>query len=152
MVGVASALGNSVSMNWLEIPFNNNFERVSLAFCSFGYGYLRIVDRNRVFVYQKPIQKEFYKIGNLISMVYIKKYLLGSNGKFIYCSIKSVAKGIVLEGAGRGHIPPQAVEAVYFAIAHGVKIVLTTSCEEGEVFPIYDFAGGVRDRQDRIEV
>ena len=119
------------------------------AFSSFGYGYLGIVDGNRVFVYQKPIQKEFYKIGNLISMVYIKKFLLGSNGKFIYCSIKSVAKGIVLEGEGRGHIPPQAVEAVYSAIAHGVKIVLTTSCEEGEVFPISDFAGGVSDRQDR---
>lgn len=63
VVGVASTLGNSVSMKWLEIPFNNNFERVSLVFCSFGYGYLGIVDRNRVFVYQKPIQKEFYKKG-----------------------------------------------------------------------------------------
>ena len=31
VVGVASALGNSVSMKWLEIPFNNNFERVSLS-------------------------------------------------------------------------------------------------------------------------
>ena len=29
--GVASALGNSASMKWLEIPFNNNFERVSLS-------------------------------------------------------------------------------------------------------------------------
>jgi len=29
--GVASALGNSASMKWLEIPFNNNFERVSIS-------------------------------------------------------------------------------------------------------------------------
>lgn len=119
------------------------------AFCSFGYGYLGIVDSNRVFVYQKPIQKEFYKIGNSIPIVDIIKFSLGSNGKFIYCSVKSGAKGIVLEGAGRGHIPPQAVEAVDFAVAHGVKVVLTTSCEEGEVFPIYDFAGGVKDLQNK---
>ena len=119
------------------------------AFNSFGYGHLGIVDRNRVFIYQKPIQREFYKIGNLIPIVDIIKFSLDSDGKFIYCSVKSGAKGIVLEGAGRGHIPPQAVEAVDFAIAHGVKVVLTTSCEEGEVFPIYDFAGGVKDLQDR---
>jgi L-asparaginase len=119
------------------------------AFSSFGYGYLGIVDRNRVFIYQKPIQKEFYKIGNSIPIVDIIKISLGSNGKFIYCSVKSGSKGIVLEGAGRGHIPPQAVEAVDFAIAHGVKVVLTTSCEEGEVFPVYDFTGGVKDLQDR---
>ena len=29
--GVASALGNSASMKWLEIPFNNNFERVAIS-------------------------------------------------------------------------------------------------------------------------
>ena len=119
------------------------------AFSSFGYGYLGIVDRNRVFIYQKPVEKEFYKIGNSIPIVDIIKFSLDSNGKFIYCSVKSGAQGIVLEGAGRGHIPPQAVEAVAFAIAHGVKVVLTTSCEEGEVFPVYDFAGGVKDLQDR---
>jgi len=44
------------------------------AFSSFGYGYLGIVDRNRVFIYQKPIQKEFYKIGNLIPIVDIIKF------------------------------------------------------------------------------
>lgn len=119
------------------------------AFGSFGYGYLGIVDRNRVFVYQKPVEKEFYTISNPIPLVDIIKFPLDSNGKFIYCSVKSGAKGIVLEGAGRGHIPPQAVEAVDFATAHGVKVVLTTSCEEGEVFPVYDFAGGVKDLQDR---
>ena len=31
VVGAASALGNSASMKWLEIPFNNNFERVSIS-------------------------------------------------------------------------------------------------------------------------
>lgn len=30
-VGVASALGNSASMKWLEIPFKNNYEKVSMA-------------------------------------------------------------------------------------------------------------------------
>lgn len=119
------------------------------AFTSFGYGYLGVVDKNKVFIYQKPVQREFYKIGDIIPIVDIIKFSLDSNGKFIYYAVKNETKGIVLEGAGRGHIPPQAVEAVDFAIAHGVRVVLTTSCEEGEVFPIYDFAGGVKDLQDR---
>lgn len=117
-------------------------------FDSFGYGYLGVVDK-KVFIYQKPAQREFYKINTIIPVVDIIKFSLDSNGKFIYHAVKTQTKGIILEGLGRGHIPPQAVETVDFAITHGVKVVLTTSCEEGEVSPIYDFAGGGKDLQDR---
>lgn len=115
------------------------------AFTSFGYGYAGYVDKSDVAVYQKPVARECYSPRPPFPRVDVYKAFLGGDGALIDAAAAAGARGLVLEGEGRGHIPPAACEAVSRAVDQGVAVVVTTACEEGRVHPVYDFAGGVRD-------
>ncbi|MBM6849647.1 asparaginase, partial [Bacillus licheniformis] len=51
----------------------------------------------------------------------------------------------VLEGVGRGQVPPNMMADIEQALNQGVYIVITTSAEEGEVYTTYDYAGSSYD-------
>ncbi len=114
-------------------------------FESFGYGYLGIIDNNIVSIYQKPISKDNYQIITQIPRVDIIKCYTGADGVFIEAAIGAGAKGIVLEGVGRGQVSPYMMDAIKKAIAAGVITVITTSAEEGKVYPSYGYLGSAND-------
>ena len=118
-------------------------------FTSPGFGYLGTVDLNRVYYYQRPLCRRTYEPKGPFPLVDIVKFPMGMDGRLIRASADSGAQGIVIEGAGRGHIFPEGAEEVSNAIAQGLRIVLTSSCPEGLVAPVYDFKGGVHDLQKR---
>jgi len=119
------------------------------AFTAFGQGHLGQVDHDDVEVHQRPARREHIAINGEVPRVELLKFPLGADGALVDAAVASGAKGIVLEGSGRGHIPPFAVESIQAAVASGVRVVLTTSCEEPRVYPVYDFAGGVMDLSGR---
>lgn len=120
------------------------------AFDAFGYGYLGYIDKNDVYIYQTPVRKEHYVTNNKLPRVDIVTFPLDADGSLIeYLVDNKNTKGIIIEGSGRGHISPKAVDSISKATENGIKVVLTTDCEEGRVHPIYDFAGGVNDLINR---
>lgn len=121
-------------------------------FTSFGFGYLGIVDQDTVKFYQRPLQREYFKMETNLPEVEIVKCSLGSSGHFIQHAADIGIKGIIIEAAGRGHAPPTIMESVKYAISKEVKVVLTTSAEEGEVKVIYDFPGSAYDLQNNAVV
>ncbi|MBB5178701.1 L-asparaginase [Planomicrobium koreense] len=114
-------------------------------FDSFGHGYLGIIDNNVVSVYQKPIDHEVKKVGISIPRVDIVKCFSGQDGLLIDLLVQGGAKGIVLEAAGRGQISPYMVDSIEKAVAKGVVVLLTTSAEEGRVYPSYGYLGSAHD-------
>lgn len=114
-------------------------------FESFGYGYLGIIDNNIVSIYQKPIIKDNYQITKQIPRVDIIKCYTGADGLFIEAAVEAGAKGIVLEGVGRGQVSPYMMDAIKEAIAAGVIVMVTTSAEEGKVYPAYGYLGSAHD-------
>ncbi|WP_416149688.1 asparaginase [Salipaludibacillus sp. HK11] len=119
-------------------------------FNSFGFGYLGIIDNNKIHVYQKPVKSEYYKVKPKKSItVDIIKCYLESDGKFITACVDAGVNGIVLEGVGRGQVSPSMIAAIQKAIDRGIKIVITTSAEEGEVYPTYDYNGSAYDLYKR---
>jgi len=114
-------------------------------FNAFGFGYLGIIDNDQVHVFQKPIKREFYDIHSPIPQVDIIKCYIGADGKFIKASRDSGVKGIILEGVGRGQVAPEMMEEIQLAINAGIKLVVTTSAEEGSVYPTYDYLGSAYD-------
>ncbi|XJZ26067.1 asparaginase [Bacillota bacterium Lsc_1132] len=114
-------------------------------FNAFGFGYLGIIDNDEVHVFQKPIKREFYEIQSTIPTVDIIKCYIDSDGKFIKAARESGVKGIILEGVGRGQVHPDMVEEIEKAIKAGIKIVITTSAEEGAVYTTYDYKGSAYD-------
>ena len=45
------------------------------------------------------------------------------------------AKGIVLEGVGRGQVSPYMMDSIKKAVGKGIVMIVTTSAEEGKVYP-----------------
>lgn len=114
-------------------------------FDSFGHGYLGIIDNDSVSVYQKPIWRDVYEVSGQMPRVEIIKCHSGQDGYLIELLSESDAAGIVLEAAGRGQISPHMVEAAEKFMLKGKVIVLTTSAEEGNVYPSYGYAGSAHD-------
>ncbi|WHY75901.1 asparaginase [Neobacillus sp. WH10] len=114
-------------------------------FNAFGFGYLGIIDNDQVHVFQKPIKRENYEINSTIPQVEIIKCYIGADGKFIKAAREAGVGGIVLEGVGRGQVAPKMMEEIEKAIKDGIKIVITTSAEEGAVYTTYDYEGSAFD-------
>ncbi|WP_251555260.1 asparaginase [Neobacillus muris] len=114
-------------------------------FNAFGFGYLGIIDNDEVQIFQKPIKREHYQISSPIPQVDIIKCYIGADGKFIKAARESGVSGIVLEGVGRGQVAPSMMQEIEQAIKEGIKIVITTSAEEGAVYTTYDYQGSAYD-------
>ncbi len=114
-------------------------------FNAFGFGYLGIIDNDEVHVFQKPIKREFYSVQSAIPAVDIIKCYINSDGKFIKAAREAGVKGLILEGVGRGQVHPDMIEEIEKAIQAGIKIVITTSAEEGAVYTTYDYEGSAYD-------
>jgi len=118
-------------------------------FDSKGVGYLGTVDQQEVYVYQKPTYKDKFVLKQSLPTIEVVKTSLGSDGKFIDCARKNGASGIIIEGFGRGHVPPETLESIEKATKRDVYVILTTSAEEGNVKVIYDFPGSVKSLKRR---
>lgn len=109
------------------------------------YGLVGVVDDEDVIIHQKAIKRETYKLQSALPYVEIIKCSLGSNGKLIEYAAEIGAKGIVLEGFGRGQVHPEVADGVQKAIEKGATVVITTSTPEGNVKMVYDTPGTAYD-------
>ncbi len=114
-------------------------------FNAFGFGYLGIIDNDCVQVFQKPLKREYYQIKSSIPQVEIIKCYIGADGKFLKAARDAGVAGIVLEGVGRGQVAPNMMEEIEKSIKAGIKLVITTSAEEGAVYTTYDYEGSAYD-------
>ncbi len=116
-------------------------------FNAFGFGYLGIIDNDKVYLYQKPTKREVYQLAKEIKIptVDIVKCYLNADDKFIKASIIAKVNGIVLEGTGRGQVSPLMMTAIKEALHSGIQLVITTASEEGYVYPTYEYLGSAYD-------
>lgn len=110
-------------------------------FGAIGYGMLGYIDNDEVIIYQKPVNREHYQIAQHYPYVEIIHSYLGSSSTLLELLEKTNVDGIVLVGTGRGQISPNHTKIIEKISVKGTKIVLTTSTDEGRVFPTYDYYG-----------
>ncbi|WP_078391196.1 asparaginase [Shouchella patagoniensis] len=110
-------------------------------FNAFGFGYLGIIDNDVIFTYQKPVKREMYQIvmEDLLEIGIAKVYL-GMSAATLRAILQTV-DGLVIEGVGRGQVPPALVQPIRSAIEEGKPVIMTTSSEEGKVYPTYEYDG-----------
>lgn len=109
------------------------------------FGLVGVVDDEDIIIHQKAVKRETYKLQSALPYVEIIKCSLGSNGKLVEYAAELGAKGIVLEGFGRGQVHPDVAVGVEKAIEMGVTVVITTSTPEGNVKMVYDTPGTAYD-------
>lgn len=117
-------------------------------FGAIGYGMLGYIDNDEVVIYQKPTQREFYSIQPNYPNVEIIYAYLGASSILMDALNDVKVDGVVLIGAGRGQVVPAMINPIERLCNGGTKVVLTTSTEEGRVFPTYDYPGSANNLKD----
>lgn len=115
------------------------------AFSSPNFGPIGVVDDNRVIFYRDKIKKQHFKIEKVDACVDLIKCVTGMNPKIIDFFINEGAKGLVIEGMGRGNVPPNMVSGIKQAIDLGIPVVLVSRCYQGRVLDSYGYPGGGKD-------
>ena len=69
------------------------------------------------------------------------------DGRYVEASRAAGAKGLVLEGMGRGNVTPGLAAAVC-AAAPEVPVIMTTRCMRGRAAPMYGYDGGAATLQE----
>jgi len=113
-------------------------------FQSRDFGPLGIVDKDRVIVTRHPVGRERIVTDRIEERVDVIKMVAGADGRFIDFAIGDGARGLVIEGLGRGHVTVAALPAIERAIDAGLPVVITSRCPRGRVLDTYAYEGAGR--------
>jgi L-asparaginase len=113
-------------------------------FQSRDFGPLGIVDKDRVIVTRRPIERERIVTDRLEERVDVIKMVAGADGRFIEFAVSDGARGLVIEGLGRGNVTVAALPAIERAVKAGIPVVITSRCPRGRVLDTYAYEGAGR--------
>lgn len=106
------------------------------------FGPIGIIDNNQTIIYRSKGEKQYINTERVETKVDLIKCASGMDSSFIDFCVSKGTKGIVLEGMGRGNIPPMMVDGVRNAINKGIPVVIVSRCPEGRVLDTYGYPGG----------
>jgi L-asparaginase len=113
-------------------------------FQSRDFGPLGLVDKDRIIVARRPSRREQIPTKHLEERIEIIKLAAGADGRLINFALDDGARGLVIEGLGRGNVPVAALPAIERAIGLGVPVVITSRCPRGRVLDTYAYEGAGR--------
>lgn len=108
------------------------------------WGPLGYVDDDRVIFRRTPISLQKIDTNEVIEDVYLVKLAAGTDDFIIQALVDKKVKGIVIEGMGRGNIPPKVVPGIKRAIKENIPVILTTRCMGGRVLGVYGYEGAAK--------
>jgi len=112
-------------------------------FKSLEFGPLGIVDSNHVIYYRnQTFASSYINTDTIESDVVLIKVVSGMDAKLIDFLVEEKVKGIVIEGMGRGNVPPGVMPGVRKAINGKIPVVLVSRNPLGRIMPSYGYEGG----------
>lgn len=112
-----------------------------------GFGALGYVDGQRVHLAQLPCRAVPLPLGDRLVRIDILSSYLDASPRLIEASVASGAQALVIEGLGRGHVPPTWLECIGEATRGGIPVVVVSGCHEGPVDARYEFPGSLASLQ-----
>lgn len=119
-------------------------------FTSPGYGPIGHIDNGEVGYSLAPTPRPGLPAGEpgeVLPRVDILHAALDS-ASLVKAAHRDGADGVVINGLGRGHVPPGWVEDIREAIAAGLPIAIASSAGSGAVRAVYEFPGSLVDLVD----
>ena len=110
-------------------------------FTSPVFGPLGMVDTDRVLFARSLPRRAQILASQFEPQVELLVTYAGFDGRFVDAALQMGAQGLVIEGTGRGNVPPAAVPALERFLAAGFPIVLATRCRQGRVLDTYAYEG-----------
>ena len=112
-------------------------------FQSGDHGLLGEVWDDRVVFSRAPLRRQHIEIGtDAMPRVDIVAMYGGADGSLMRYAVDQGAKGIVVQALGMGNMNVSMFEAVQYALAQGVPVVVSTRVHNGRTRPLYGFVGG----------
>lgn len=119
------------------------------AFQSPNSGPLGVVDKDRI-VWTSVLAGRVSLPGHPIeTRVDLFKIVAGAGDRLLRCGVDSGARGLVIEGTGRGNVPPAVLAGIQHALDHDIPVVLASRCGQGRVLDTYGYVGSGKDLRRR---
>lgn len=107
-------------------------------------GPLGYIDGPRVHLAARPIRRSVaLPVGASLPRVDILPAYLGASPSLIEAAVNAGAAGLVIDGLGRGHVPPDWVPCVARVIERGIPVAVVSNCSSGPVHQAYEFTGSL---------
>lgn len=116
-------------------------------FDSPGLGRLGFIDQDQVTVLQKPVRLPRLATCPLLPRVDIASVYAGASATLLQAIVASGAQALVIDGLGRGHVPPDWMPVIRSAIAGGMPMVMCSATLHGSTRAVYQFVGSLHDFQ-----
>jgi L-asparaginase len=113
------------------------------------FGPLGLVDMDRVIFGRRLVSRTVIETERIEPRVDLVHMYAGADSRFMDFARESGARGIVIEGTGRGNVPPGAVAGIQRALDAGLPVVLATRCAHGRVLDAYAYPGSGHDLRTR---
>ncbi len=108
------------------------------------WGAIGYVDGERVIFRSNPIQRQKIDCAKIEEKVFLLKAFTGMDSEIFDFLIEKEYKGIVIEGFGRGNLPPMLISGIQKALDKGIVIVLSTRVITGRVHDTYAYEAAVK--------
>lgn len=113
------------------------------AFQSAPFGFLGVVDDDRVVFSRSPLRRQFLPLTeNPLPRVDIVSMYAGADAAQLHAAIQAGANGLVIQALGLGNVNVALYDGIAKAIGAGVPVVISTRVAHGRVRPAYGFVGG----------
>jgi L-asparaginase len=119
------------------------------AFQSPNSGPLGVVDKDRIVWTSMPVRRDSLPGYPIETRVELFKMVAGADDRQLRYSVESGTRGLVIEGTGRGNVPPAVLPGIQYALDRNVPVVLASRCGQGRVLDTYGYVGGGKDLRRR---
>jgi L-asparaginase len=109
------------------------------------FGPLGHVDIDRVLFGRRLLDRVVIETPRMEERVDLIQMHSGADSRFIDFARESGARGIVVEGTGRGNVTPGAVPGIQRARDAGIPVVIASRCLHGRVLDTYAYEGSGHD-------
>lgn len=113
------------------------------------FGPLGLVDEDRVLFARSLLRRPLIETERLEPRVDLIAMAAGSDSRFVDYARESGARGIVIQGTGRGNVPPAALAGIQRALDAGLPVVIASRCHHGRVLDTYAYEGSGHDLRQR---
>ncbi len=145
--------GLGVLVQFNESIFSASFVRKVSSFQLHGFdapglGPAGYNDGGRVRILQRPMRQPRLRHEAALPRVDIVAVHAGADTGFLEAVLASGPAGIVIDGVGRGHVPPAWVAPIRAAVERGIKVLVSSSTLHGPTFQSYEFPGSLHDLEE----
>lgn len=118
-------------------------------FKSLDFGPIGSIDNNKVYFHFSYTKREYIGAKKINSNIDLIKCGCGMDDRLLKFCVDSKTSGIIIEGMGRGNIPPTMVPGIEYAINQSIPVILVSRCLMGKVLDDYGYEGAGRELTDK---